>query len=113
MYSGKPSETITETMVRTFQSPKDKSSVNLISDEASIIQHLLRTDLQTYVWKQCTLQNITLPSLEDRGWYEAEALILPVWIKGDQLPLRRGANGRYKTTKLPPCKRKSGVDEEN
>ena len=48
MYNGKPSETITETRVRMFQSQKDKSSLNLISDEASSIQHLLRADLQTY-----------------------------------------------------------------
>ena len=59
MYSGKPSETIAETRVRMFQSQKDKSSLNLISGEASIIQHLLHADLQTYIWKQCTLQNIT------------------------------------------------------
>ena len=119
MYSGKPSETITETRVRMFQSQKDKSSVNLISDEASIIQHLLRADLQTYIWKQCTLQYITLPSVEGRGWYEAEGLILPVWFQGDQLPpslsrsKKRGANGGFKTTKPPPCKRKSGGDEQN
>ena len=86
MYSGKPSETITETRVRMFQSQKDKSSLNLMSDEASIIQHLLRADLQTYIWKHCTLQNITLPSIEGRGWYGSEGLILPVWFKGEQLP---------------------------
>ena len=59
MYGGRPNETITDTRVRMFQSQKDKSSVNLIADEASITQHLLRADLQSYIWKQCTLQNMT------------------------------------------------------
>ena len=83
---GRPNETITDTRVRMFQSQKDKSSVNLIADEASITQHLLRADLQTYIWKQCTLQNMTIPSIDGRGWYEEDGLILPVWFTGNQFP---------------------------
>ena len=112
MYSGKPSETITETRVRMFQSQKHKSNFNLMSDLASIIQHLLRADLQTYIWKHCTLQNITLPSIEGRCWYESKGLILPVWFKGEQLPpnlsrsKKRDVTSGFKTTKKTPCNRK-------
>ena len=86
MYNGKLNETITDTRVRMFQVQNTKSNVNLISDKASIIQHLLRADLQTFIWKSCMLQNITIPSLEGRGWKESEGSIIPVWFEGDQFP---------------------------
>ena len=86
MYGGKPNETITDTRVRMFKSQKEKSSVNLIADEASVTQHLLRADLQTYIWKQCTFQNMTIPSIEGRGWYLKDDLILPMWFEGNQIP---------------------------
>ena len=53
MYSGKKNESITDTRVRMFASQIIKSSVNLISDQSSITQHLLRADLQCFLWLQC------------------------------------------------------------
>ena len=117
MYGGRPNETITDTRVRMFQSQKDKSSVNLIADEASITQHLLRADLQTYIWKQCTLQNMSMPSIDGRGWYEGDGLILPVWFTGNQFPpslsrsKKRCANKGGANTKSAK-KNKPGYDEK-
>ena len=48
MYSGKDNESITDTRVRTFTAQKNKTSVNIIPDQASIKQHLLRADLQAF-----------------------------------------------------------------
>ena len=56
MYNGKDDETITDTRVLYYQNQKVKTSISLISDERSIDQHLLRSDLQCLIWLQCTEQ---------------------------------------------------------
>ena len=94
MYNGKDDETITDTRVRYYQNQKVKTSTYLISDERSIDQHLLRSDLQCLIWLQCTEQNMVIPPFEGRGrgWYiDKEGYIKPVWYEGEQLPpsLRR------------------------
>ena len=56
MYNGKDDEIITDTRVLYYQNQKVKTSIYLISDERSIDQHMLRSDLQCLIWLQCTEQ---------------------------------------------------------
>ena len=42
---------------------KTKSSMNLIPDKSSLLERLKRSNLQTYIQKQCTEQNIIMPVL--------------------------------------------------
>ena len=86
MYSGLPGEGIIKTRVRMYQKKKIKTSLTLISDEESIVQHLERSDLQCFIWKQYMKQNMIIPKLEGRGWYMKDRKDLPVWCVGEQLP---------------------------
>ena len=120
MYGGKSGETITDTRVKMFESQKKKSSVNLISDHASIHQHLLRADLQAFIWCQCTLQTMVIPSLKGRGWNDNSESIVPVWFEGNQLPpslTRSKKTTAMKTkegrkTEVGPSKKKAKIDEQ-
>ena len=86
MYSGKNDESVTNTRVRTFKNQKKKSGVNIIPDLASIHQHLLRADLQAFIWHQCTSQIMNIPNIDGRGWCKRNDIIVPVWYIGQQLP---------------------------
>ena len=86
MYSGLPGESIIETRVRMYQKKKIKTSLTLISDEESIVQHLERSDLQCFIWKQYMKQNMIIPKPEGRGWYMKDGTDLPIWCVGEQLP---------------------------
>ena len=33
------------------------------------MQHLKRSDLQCFIWKQCMKQNMVIPKLKACGWY--------------------------------------------
>ena len=85
LYSGKKDETITQTRCRMYTKQMIKSSANLIPDVSSAMEHLKRAVLRTYIWKQCTDQNITIPAIDERGWKE-EGHITPVWFLTSQLP---------------------------
>ena len=61
LYSGKKDETITQTKQMI------KSSANLIPDVSSAMEHLKRAVLHTYIWKQFTDQNITIPAIDEGG----------------------------------------------
>ena len=50
------------------------------------MEHLKRSNFQTYIWKQCTEQNITIPVLAGNGWKEEEGKIIPVCFLTSQLP---------------------------
>eukprot|EP00794_Sanderia_malayensis_P018600 gene18600-20470_t len=86
IYNGNSKESITETGPKMYQKQKTKSSSSLIPDESSVAEHVKRSDLQTLIWKQCLLQNIVTPTLENRGWKEENNEIMPVWYTGNQLP---------------------------
>ena len=64
---------------------KTKSSMNLIPDKSSLLEQLKRSNLQTYIRKQYTEQNITMPVLAANGWEEQEGEIIPVWFLTLQL----------------------------
>ena len=53
-----------------YQKQKIKTSLTLISDRKSIVQHLKRSDLQCFKWKQCMKQNMIIPKLERRDMLE-------------------------------------------
>ena len=72
-----------------FQAQNTKSSVNLISDKASITQHIFRAYLRTFIWRSCMQQNITIPSFKGRGRQETEGQIILVWFAGNQFPPSR------------------------
>ena len=88
LYFGKINESVTKAKCRMYDRQKTKSSMNLIPDKSSLLEHLKRANLQTYIWKQCTKQNITMPPLAGNGWKENEGRIIHVW---------------YLTSQLPPC----------
>eukprot|EP00794_Sanderia_malayensis_P002977 gene2977-3431_t len=110
IYSGNSKESITETRTKMYQKQKTKSSSSLIPDESSVAEHVKRSDLQTLIWKQCLLQNIVTPTLENRGWKEENNEIMPVWYTGNQLPpcLNKKAqkSRRKKGSSQPPTKRR-------
>ena len=80
MYSGTKEETVTETRTKMYMKQKIKSSSTLIPDESSLMEHLRRADLQTYIWKQCVIQNMAIPALNGRGWVDEEGKVSPVWF---------------------------------
>ena len=86
MYAGKEKETITQTRCRVYLKQKTKSGTNLIPDERSIMEHLKRANLQTYVWKQSLEQNMEIASIERRGWKDEEGRITPASFLIEQLP---------------------------
>ena len=105
--------TITVTCVQMYENQQVKSSVNLISDFSSVKNHVLRADLQTFVWKQCMVQNMIVPSLDGRGWCERDGKILPVWYDIPQFPPslprypKKKQTGQAKKSSMtvPPCKK--------
>ena len=78
LYSGRKNETVAETRCRMYDQQETKSSMNLIPDKSSLLEYLKRSNLQTYKWKQCTKQNITMPAFAGNGWKEQEGKIIPV-----------------------------------
>ena len=64
MYAGKEKETIAQRKYRVYLKQKKKLSTNLIPDEGSNMEHLKRTNLQTYIWKQSLEQNMEMSSIE-------------------------------------------------
>ena len=69
-----------------YDQQETKSSMNLIPDKSSLLEYLKHSNLQTYKWKQCTKQNITMPALAGNGWKEQKGKIIPVWFLTSQLP---------------------------
>ena len=86
IYARKEKETSTETRCRVYLKQKTKSSKNLIPDESSIMEHLKRVNLQTYIWKQSLEKNMEMPSIEGRDRKDEEGRITPVWFLVEQLP---------------------------
>eukprot|EP00794_Sanderia_malayensis_P020787 gene20787-22825_t len=117
IYSGNSKESITETRTKMYQKQKTKSSSSLIPDESSVAERVKRSDLQTLIWKQCLLQNIVTPTLENRGWKEENNEIMPVWYTGNQLPPclnKKAQKSRHKRgSSQPPTKRRKVKRSKN
>ena len=75
-----------------YDEQKTKSSMNLIPDRnwqlkrCQLKLHLKRSNLETYIWKQCTEKNMTMPALARNTWKEQKSKIIPVWFLTSQLP---------------------------
>ena len=78
MYPGKESEDYVETGVRMYEQQRVKSSLGLLPDKNSSQEHLKRSNLRTYIWKQCTEQDIDYPTPENNGWQQTENGLVPV-----------------------------------
>ena len=118
MYSGKMNETITDTRVRMYEKQKVKSSMHLISDESSTQHHILRADLQTFIWRQCLSQHMVIPVIDGtRGWCVNKDIVVPVWYRTTQLPpsLIRSKTKRSNFTAqedVPQLKKRKTCDQE-
>ena len=53
MYPGKQDEDFVETTIRMYEQQKNKSSLTLLPDKHSTEEHVKRSNLQAYIWKQC------------------------------------------------------------
>ena len=76
--------------------------------------------MQAFIWCQCTLQTMVIPSLKGRGWNDNSEFIVLVWFEGNQLPpslTRSKKTTAMKTkegrkTEVGPSKKKAKIDEQ-
>lgn len=99
MYPGKEGEDYVDTRIRLYDQQKVKSSLSLLPDKHSSYEHLKRSNLQTYIWRQCLKQNIDYPPPEDNGWQQSDDGLVPVWFSCSQFPpsLHRRRRGKSKS----------------
>ena len=76
MYRGKDSEEYAETQIRMYDQ-QVKSNLSLLPDKHSADEHLKRSNLKMYIWKQCLKQE-TDPPPEDNGWQPSDDGLIPV-----------------------------------
>ena len=50
------------------------------SDKHSAEEHIKRSNLQAYIWKQCILKDINYPNPAECGWLVEENSLVPVWF---------------------------------
>lgn len=105
MYPGKEDEDYVETRIRIYDQQKMKSSLSLLPDKHSSVEHLKRSDLQTRIWKQCLNKDIDYPPPEDNGWQESDEGLIPVWFSCSQFP--------PSLCRKPPRKSKSGEEADD
>ena len=86
MYPGKYGEDYVETRIRMYDQQRVKSSLGLLPDKHSSLEHLKRSNLQAYIWGQCLKQDINYPIPEDNGWQRTEDGLAPVWFSCSQFP---------------------------
>jgi len=86
MYPGKQDEDFVETRIRMYEQQKNKSSLTLLPDKHSAEEHVKRSNLQAYIWKQCLLKDINYPNPEECGWQVEENSLVPVWFHCSQFP---------------------------
>ena len=104
MYSGSVKDSTTETRTKMYLKQKIKSSLTLIPDGSSVLEHLKRADLQTLIWKRCSATNMVILELEGRGWEEEDGQIIPIWFESMQLP--------PSLVKQPRRKNSYGIDSD-
>eukprot|EP00112_Aurelia_sp_Birch-Aquarium-sp1_P004506 Seg1510.10 transcript_id=Seg1510.10/GoldUCD/mRNA.D3Y31 product="hypothetical protein" protein_id=Seg1510.10/GoldUCD/D3Y31 len=86
MYPGLKKENLTETRVRMYQKQKVKASEGIIPDDSSVVQHLKRSWLQSFIWRQCLERQIQYPEIDESGWKEEDGMTIPVWYTCSQFP---------------------------
>ena len=105
MYPGKENEKYVETRIRIYEQQKVKSSLSLLPDKHSSMEHLKRSNLQAYIWKQCLNKDIDYPPPGDNGWKESDDGLIPVWFCCTQFP--------PSLCRKPPRKSKSGGEADD
>ena len=93
-----------------YDQQKSKSSVTLLPDKHSAMQHIRRANLQTYIWKQCLLKDISYPNPEDYGWTVNENSLGPMWCDSPQLP---PGLSRRKPSRLTHSEATDWADDES
>ena len=68
IYNGEESETYLQTRLRLYKSSTKKSSRGIPPNEDSLIQAILRVQLQMFYWIRCNLPNTPRLNLEEYGW---------------------------------------------
>ena len=86
MYPGLKNENLTETRVRMYRNQKEKASERIIPDDSSVEQHLKRSWLQSFIWRQCLERQIAYPEIDESGWKEEDGTTIPVWYTCSQFP---------------------------
>ena len=69
-----------------YEQQRVKSSLGLLPDKNSSQEHLKRSNSRTYIWKQCTEQDIDYPTPENNGWQQTDNGLVPVWFTCNQFP---------------------------
>ena len=105
MYPGKEDEDYVETRIRMYDQQNVKSSLSLLLDKHSSVEHLKRSNLQAYIWKQCLKQDIDYPPPEANAWQQSDDGLIPVWFFCSQLPTS--------LCRKPPRKSKSGEEADD
>ena len=88
-----------------FEQQRVKSSLGLLPDKNSSQEHLKGSNLQTYIWKQCTEQDIDYPTPENNGWQQTDNGLVPVWFTCNQFP--------PSLSRKPPRKSKCGEEADD
>jgi len=86
MYPEKQDEDFVETRICMYEQQKNKSSLTLLPDKHSAEEHVKRSNLQAYIWKQCVLKDINYSNPEECGWQVEENSLVPVWFQCSQFP---------------------------
>eukprot|EP00794_Sanderia_malayensis_P016352 gene16352-17996_t len=86
LYPGLRNENLAETRVRMYKNQKVKASEGIIPDHSSVEQHLKRSWLQSFIWRQCLERQIVFPKIDESGWKEEDGTTIPVWYKCSQFP---------------------------
>jgi len=84
MYPGEQDEDFVETRICMYEQQKNKSSLTLLHDKHSAEEHVKRSNLQAYIWKQCIFKDINYSNLEECGWQVEENSLVPVWFHCSQ-----------------------------
>ena len=98
VYNGKDSESLVQTRISKYEKQKNKSSLCLIPDRSSCVEHLKRACLQTNIWLQCMLKTVVYGDPLANGWQQSGDGLKPLWFTCSQLPpsLTRGKGRKRK-----------------
>ena len=86
VYNGNELESLLQTRIAMYDKQREKSSLRLIPDISSCVQHVKRAWLQTNTWVQCMERMICHADPKNYGWQQTENGLKPIWFICPQLP---------------------------
>ena len=97
VYNGRESESLLQTRINMYEKQINQSSLRLIPDRSSLIEHLKRATLQTNIWLQCMKRSINYDDPLSNGCKQiygcsvcreasTEDGLKPGWFTCPQLP---------------------------